>query len=128
MLNHRQRLFASAYAVSGIATQSAKAAGYSSKTAASQGERLLKNAEIKKAITKQQKALSDKTQVTVEWVIGELVKTYHAATRDSHHIAAKGCLELLGKTQAAFTDKLATTHPVIVNIIKPNRTGQQDAE
>lgn len=49
-LNQRQRVFASEYIRTGNATQSALFAGYSEKTASSQGERLLRNVEIKSFI------------------------------------------------------------------------------
>jgi len=45
-LNERRRRFAEYYAASGNATEAAVAAGYSKKTARSQGQRLLTNADI----------------------------------------------------------------------------------
>lgn len=50
MLNDRQGLFVSEYLKDMNATQAAIRAGYSQKTAYSQGQRLLKNVEIKRAI------------------------------------------------------------------------------
>ena len=50
MLNDRQGLFVSEYIKDMNATQAAIRAGYSKKTAYSQGQRLLKNVEIKKAV------------------------------------------------------------------------------
>lgn len=49
-LNARQQLFVDTYLVTLNATQSALAAGYSGRTAYSQGARLLKNVEIQEAI------------------------------------------------------------------------------
>lgn len=49
-LNKRQRDFADEYIISGNATQSAIKAGYSEKTARSQGQRLLTNVDIKNYI------------------------------------------------------------------------------
>jgi len=45
-LNLKQRRFAEYFSETGNATEAAKRAGYSEKTAYSQGQRLLKNAEI----------------------------------------------------------------------------------
>ena len=45
-LNERRRRFAEYYAASANATEAARAAGYSEKTARSQGQRLLTNADI----------------------------------------------------------------------------------
>ena len=49
-LNERQRQFVNEYVVDYNATQAAKRAGYSTKTAYSQGQRLLKHVEVSKAI------------------------------------------------------------------------------
>ena len=46
----KQKLFVAAYVALPNATKAAKTAGYSEKTAYSQGQRLLKNVEIRKAI------------------------------------------------------------------------------
>jgi len=46
----KQKLFVVAYVANPNATKAAKTAGYSEKTAYSQGQRLLKNVEIRKAI------------------------------------------------------------------------------
>lgn len=45
-MTDRQRVFAESYAETGNATEAAKAAGYSHRTAYSQGQRLLKNVEV----------------------------------------------------------------------------------
>lgn len=45
-MTERQRKFCDSYIICGNATQAAKVAGYSPKTAYSSGQRLLKNAEI----------------------------------------------------------------------------------
>ncbi len=49
-LTHKQQLFVREYCLDQNATQAAKRAGYSNKSAYSQGQRLLKNVEIKKLI------------------------------------------------------------------------------
>ena len=50
MLNDRQQLFVTEYVKDMNATKAAERAGYSKRTAYSQGQRLLKNVEIKKAV------------------------------------------------------------------------------
>ena len=52
MLNNRQQLFVTEYVKDMNATKAAERAGYSKRTAYSQGQRLLKNVEIKKAVDK----------------------------------------------------------------------------
>lgn len=65
MLTEKQRRFADAYCETANATQAAKAAGYSAKTAYSQGERLLKNVEVKKYIRDQLEAAADERILSV---------------------------------------------------------------
>lgn len=61
-MNDRRKKFVDEYILTGNATEAAKRAGYSGKTAYSQGERLLRNAEVRAAIDKRLKAASsDKT-------------------------------------------------------------------
>lgn len=58
MLNHRQRAFAEHFAACGNATEAARKAGYSKKTARQQGDRLLSNAAIQKRIAELTEQLS----------------------------------------------------------------------
>lgn len=70
-----QKRFVDEYLVNGFnATEAAKSAGYSDKSAYSQGHRLLKKAEIKKAIEKAQNKLSEKLEITKESLIQELIE------------------------------------------------------
>ena len=57
-MNDRQRRFAEHYASNPNATEAAKAAGYSEKTAYSIGQRLLKNVEVKHRIEELQAELA----------------------------------------------------------------------
>jgi phage terminase small subunit len=69
-LNLQQQKFLTAYLKSGNATEAAKIAGYSEKTAAEQGTRLLRNAQIKAAV---QKTMS-KLEISAENVLAEIAK------------------------------------------------------
>ncbi len=68
-LTARQARFVELYLVSLNATQAASEAGYSAKTAASQGERLLKNAEIRQALQAALAARSQRTEITQDYVL-----------------------------------------------------------
>lgn len=67
-MTEKQRRFAEHYAASANATEAAKAAGYSDKTARSQGQRLLTNADIKQYITSLQSETRSGRIVTMEQV------------------------------------------------------------
>lgn len=68
-LTDKQSRFAEEYISDMNATQAATRAGYSAKTAASQGERLLRNVEIQKAIAQARAAMSRRTEITADKVL-----------------------------------------------------------
>lgn len=70
----KQQVFVNEYLIDLNATQAAIRAGYSAKTAYSQGERLLRNAEISKAVIEAQNARSERTEITQDMVLKELAK------------------------------------------------------
>lgn len=72
-MNHKRKIFVSEYARSGNATEAAKKAGYSDRTAYSTGQRLLKNAEIVKEISKIQNEALEKAEMSIADVVN-LVK------------------------------------------------------
>jgi phage terminase small subunit len=71
-LTPRQQAFVQAYIISLNATQAAKEAGYSEKTAKSQGQRLLTNVDVAAAISAAMKARSARTEITADRVLHEL--------------------------------------------------------
>jgi len=71
-LNVKQRQFVAEYLVDLNATQAAKRAGYSKKTAGQIGERLLRNVEIASAIEEEMKKREHRTLVTADFVIAGL--------------------------------------------------------
>lgn len=71
-MNDRQQRFVEEYLLDLNATQAAIRAGYSAKTAYSQGERLLKHAEVQRAILEAKTARSEKTGVDATWLLDRL--------------------------------------------------------
>lgn len=80
-LNPAQRRFVNEYAIHLNAAKAARAAGYSEKTAQSQGARLLSNEIISAAITKLLDKRSKKLEITQEMVLAELAKIGFADIR-----------------------------------------------
>ena len=81
-MNIKQKIFAEAYARSNNATQSAIQAGYSEKTAYSQGNRLLKKVEILNYVRSLQQETLNEFGISIKWftaqylkVISESIKT-----------------------------------------------------
>ena len=73
-LTPKQALFAEEYLKDLNATQAATRAGYSEKTASSQGERLLRNAEVKEAIHKAMGERSERTKMKADEVLLEFAR------------------------------------------------------
>jgi phage terminase small subunit len=121
-MTDKQARFAAEYLVDCNKTQAAIRAGYSLKTAASQGERLLRKAEIRQAVDAQLAEVSEKCGVTKEWITERLRENAERALtvvpvldRDGKEIGeyryegnvANRALELLGKDLKMFQDRLA---------------------
>src|SRR5262245_2575113 len=86
-LTARQQRFAEEYLVDLNATQAAIRAGYSRNGANRAGERLLSNVDIAAAIDAGRKELSERTAITVDFVLAGLRENYeramqHEAVRD----------------------------------------------
>lgn len=73
-LSPKQQAFVAEYLVDLNATQAAIRAGYSAATAYSQGERLLRNVEVKTAIDAAKAARAERTVVSQDRVIAELAR------------------------------------------------------
>lgn len=73
-LNEKQRRFAEEYLIDLNAKQAAIRAGYSAKTAESQGSRLLSNAKVSEAIQAAKEARSARTRITQDRVLQELAR------------------------------------------------------
>lgn len=111
-MNPRQIRFVEEYLIDLNATQAAIRAGYSAKTANTNGPRLMVNAGIQSAIQKAQAARSERTQITVDKVLDdiELIKLNAMQQEDdgkmiNHAGALKAC-ELQGKHLKMFVDKI----------------------
>lgn len=78
----RKAVFIEAYIANGRnATQAAITAGFSEKTARSQGQRLLTDVDVAEAVRERQGELAEKFELTTESVIAELSKIVHADPR-----------------------------------------------
>jgi phage terminase small subunit len=71
-LTPRQQAFVEAYIITLNATKAATEAGYSAKTAKSQGQRLLTNDDVANALADAMKKRSERTEITADRVLHEL--------------------------------------------------------
>ncbi len=102
-MNHKRKIFVSEYAKSGNATESAKKAGYSDRTAYSTGQRLLKNVEILKEICKIQNEALEKAEMSVTDVVN-LVK--EIATSGKNETVRLRAMDMLLKYLGAYSDDM----------------------
>lgn len=114
-LTLKQQRFCEYYAKNGNATESARLAGYSDKTANEQGSRLLVNVSIQeylKSLTQPQtdKLIADaieRQRFLTEVMRGEIIDNNDGFAKNTDRI--KACVEL-GKLQGDYIEKQTITH------------------
>lgn len=122
-LNSKQAMFVREYLVDLNATQAAVRAGYSAKTAAMQGSRLLTNDEVSRAILEAQGERAEKVGVTAEEVllgIRALVRRCELPGVEFNASAGLKGYELMGKHIAMWTDRQEHAGQVTVTFAGAN--------
>lgn len=105
----KQKLFVKEYLVDLNATRAAIAAGYSEKTAYSQGQRLLKHAEVAQKIAANAQKLTEKLEITTDYVLNGIKAVVERSIQEGEEYDAFAALkgyELLGKYRKLFTDRV----------------------
>lgn len=109
-LTAKQQRFVQEYIVDLNATEAAKRAGYSERTAYSQGQRLLKNAEVQTAIGKAQTVREKRTGITADRVLNELALLGFSNMQDYMTVQPDGTayvdLSSLTRDQAAAIQEI----------------------
>jgi len=123
-LTNKQRRFVGEYLIDSNATQAAIRAGYSEKTAYSIGQENLKKPEIAAAIAERQQVVSNKLELSAEWVLEKLVENVERAMQAAEIKTADGAgtgeykyegnvanrsLELIGKHLGMFKERVEHT-------------------
>jgi len=113
MLNEKQESFIQHYVLTRNATESAKAAGYSSKSAYNQGYRLLQDEEVQQRIYDAEQEMT--TDVNV---ISELENQYSYAKGHGHTNSAIKALEILSRVRGNKTsdEDVLNTDKIIYDI------------
>ena len=111
MLTAKQESFCNEYLLDLCAAKAAKRAGYSVKTADVQGYQLLQKTSVAARIAELQAERQERTSITSDYVVKELVKN-HEAARDAGKFSDNNkALELLGKHFGLFTDRHEVSAP-----------------
>lgn len=140
----KQQKFLDAYLVDPNATKAAQKAGYSKKTAYSQGQRLLKHVEIASALSVKQEKRAEKLGLTQEYVVETLREVVE---RTMQHVpvmrfdrikktmvqetnadgegvwqfdarGAVGALALLGKHMGMFVERSEVTQTNVTYVVE----------
>lgn len=90
-LNAKQQRFVEEYLIEPIATQAAIRAGYSEKTAHSQGQRLLKHVEVQAAIEIAIKERSERKQITADDVLQKWFDLVNADPNELTSVIVGSC-------------------------------------
>ncbi len=136
-LNHKQKQFYKEWLIDANATQAAIRAGYSKKTAYSQGQRLLKNVEgqkylaelmaekeseliasqdeVLKYLTSVMRGKSQSTEIVVEG-IGDGCSEARTVLKEPSEKERLKAAELLGRRYGLYTDKIETDVDMELNI------------
>lgn len=123
-LNNKQRNFINEYMKDMNATEAAKRAGYSDKTARQQGSRLLSNADIQKELKRRQsKSTSDveKTRADMIENLQTVIEMYLTAGKNTPH--ALKAIDMLNKMKGWYEpDKAEIVHKgLTINYTKPDK-------
>lgn len=121
-MNARQKKFCDEYLVDNNATQAAIRAGYSPKTAYSQGQRMLKNDETKTYIDAQMEQLHSAKAADAREVIEYLTSVMRGecVNADGSPVCMRDRLkaaELLGRRHGIFTERVQLAGAVPVMIV-----------
>lgn len=100
-MNHKRSRFISEYLLSGNATEAARKAGYSRKTAYSQGQRLLKNVEVMNEIKESQEKVKEEAEVKLKEIVLQIRDI--AFSSESEAIRLKA-LDMLMKHLGGYMD------------------------
>lgn len=101
-LSPKQERFVEEYLVDLNATQAAIRAGYSAKTAKSQGQRLLTKADVQAEMQKARRKQQERTNITADRVLAELAAVGFARATDYATVANQ---EVILTDTAGLTDR-----------------------
>lgn len=111
-LNEKHKEFCRLYVLTKDVVKATEGAGYSIKGGASQGSRLLARDDIKREINRLRDKADNKVikELQKSWTssktIHEAIELYELAVEKNQLSAATKVLQLIGKTNGAFPDKI----------------------
>ena len=121
-LNDKQRRFAAEYLVDLNSKQAAIRAGYSVRTAAQIGSRLLTHVEVQRLVGEGRARLLERTELSIDAVVRELqliafARLAHAATWDGDNVTLIAS-EDLAEAERAAVSEVSKTEVEIDGVVK----------
>ena len=104
-LTPKQARFVEQYLVDGNATQAAIRAGYSARTAHVIGGENIRKPAIASALAAARQKLSERTELTQDWVVDRLRENAAAAAANEDFGPANRAVELIGKHLGMFVER-----------------------
>lgn len=126
-LNDKQLAFVREYLVDFNATQAAIRAGYSRKTAGSQGHDLLKKPEVQAALNEFRSKAAQETETDIRWVRQRLKEEATDFSEFSSHSARIRAIELVARLNGDFEKDNAQQAPRIGTIRLVPLKAKEDA-
>lgn len=130
VLTDKQKLFVDEYLKDLNATQAAIRAGYSKKTARSQGQRMLTNVDIIEALQKAMKKREERNEITQDMIIQELSKIAFSNATDYVTVETKP-LKVLKRdpetNEEKYVDSDVTYQDIIIKDTKDMTEDQKAA-
>jgi phage terminase small subunit len=117
-LTAKQQRFVQEYLIDLNATQAAIRAGYSPVTANQTGPENLVKPGIIEEINRLQKVISDKFDLTMEWVVEQLRIEATNRSDNASHSARVRAIELLGKHIGMFSEKIRIEDTIKLQIVE----------
>lgn len=128
-LTDRQKRFCDEYLIDLNATQAAIRAGYSEKTANEQGSRLLANVSVQKYIQQRKKDRVERTEITQDFVLRELMAIASANATDFARVVEREGKDSNGDPffyqtiELALTEDLTEDQKKALAVIKRGSNG-----
>lgn len=127
-LRDKQKRFCEEYVIDMNAAQAAIRAGYSVKASKQVASRLLTYANVQQYIADLRNEISQKTQITQELVINQIMEAHEGAISDGNWSAALKASELLGRHLGMFKDKVEHSGGIAVKWVEPEDSGGADED
>lgn len=117
MLTPKQQRFVDEYLIDLNATQAAIRAGYSKKTAYSQGQRLLKHVEVSQQIATAAAEHTKAAGIDTQWLMDEAKDLYEECRSNNDRPIAKGTLDMLGKWAGLADTNVKHDHTGTIEVV-----------